>query len=443
MQNKKLKTFLSLLAAVFIFCGLAAAVSVKAEWKKDGVEINKGNLDVPRSWEDRETVISDKSGVIFVYTVNKNYYIQKINVQGEKMWKEKVSGKKGIFISKATASTNHTIVPDGFGGVIVSFNVHNLIYAQRINKWGEPQWWEGARVKIREAKKGSNPAPIMVPDKKGGAIIGWHDDLDASGGIYVARIDYKGNILWEKSGKELFKDRSQGDIKMVLDKKGYIYISNQGAYLQKINRNGQFLWSAAGIEIMPNFKEVSDYKMIYNNKDGIIFVGRRDQDYKTVAQKVDFNGKLKWSKNGIAVSGFGSGVWHYDIVPDGNGGVIIAWEDERVDRYGDIYAQKINKHGKKVWGKEDKAITATPYEEDYPMIILGNKKEVIISWNSNFQKINRQGKLQWGNEGIELSLNEVIIRKVNNTFVVLGDPKWPKEGIYAYKINQNGNILGD
>lgn len=451
MQNKKLKNIFVLLMGIFVLFGLTAAVSVKAGWKKEGVEINKGSLDVPYSWETRETIISDKSGVIFIYKSNKRFYIQKINAQGEKMW-----GENGLYVCGAAHCSNLGIVSDGFGGTIIAFNVHNKIYAQRINKWGERQWYPRLKVNqilIADAKKGSNPAPVMVSDKKGGAIIGWHDDLDPSGGIYVARVDYRGNVLWKKSGKELFKGRSQGDIRMISDKKGYIYINNQGV-LQKINRNGQLLWPAQGIDIMsaPGF-EGDYYKMIFNNKDGIIIVGQKQKGPKwnLFAQKIDFYGKLKWSKKGVLVSNFA--VANYDIVSDGRGGVVVTWVDERIDKYRDIYAQRINNKGKRVWGKNDKAIGATSEEERSVQIILSSKKEVIIGSETSsgyrFQKINKEGVLQWGNEGIVLPTytSIALIREVNDEFIVL-ESKYiytPSRGhyIYAYKIDQYGNILGD
>ncbi len=59
---------------------------------------------------------------------------------------------------------------------------------------------------------------------------------------------------------------------------------------------------------------------------------------------------------------------HNQICLDNEGGVISTWVDNRSGNY-DIYAQRINKRGQKLWGDEGIPVCDDIYEQSYPTII--------------------------------------------------------------------------
>ena len=66
------------------------------------------------------------------------------------------------------------------------------------------------------------------------------------------------------------------------------------------------------------------------------------------AQRVNANGDVQWTANGVAICSADSDQVSPAIVRDGNGGAIIAWQDKRSGSY-DIYAQRVNAAGALQW----------------------------------------------------------------------------------------------
>ena len=99
------------------------------------------------------------------------------------------------------------------------------------------------------------------------------------------------------------------------------------------------------------------------------------------AQKVDTNGMIEWTPNGIGV--FVS--WlipqlEPQICSDGAGGAIITWEDYRNYADSDIYAQRVDTNGAKKWASQGIPI-CTEYDEQYrPQICSDENGGAIITW---------------------------------------------------------------
>jgi hypothetical protein len=83
--------------------------------------------------------------------------------------------------------------------------------------------------------------------------------------------------------------------------------------------------------------------------------GRSGTNYDIYAQRVKASGVVPWTAGGIVVSAGPTDQQFPTIAADGAGGAIVAWHDYR-NGNGDIYAQRIEKHG--VWGHPDPTISA-------------------------------------------------------------------------------------
>src|SRR5579862_8346023 len=75
---------------------------------------------------------------------------------------------------------------------------------------------------------------------------------------------------------------------------------------------------------------------------------KRSGNYDIYAQRISAAGAMLWSGNGVAVCTADSDQVSPAIVSDGNGGAIIAWQDKRNGSY-DIYAQRVNGSGVSQW----------------------------------------------------------------------------------------------
>ena len=63
------------------------------------------------------------------------------------------------------------------------------------------------------------------------------------------------------------------------------------------------------------------------------------------AQRVDANGTVLWTTNGVPICTAEDGQRYPKLVSDGTGGAIITWWDSRSSHLGDIYAQRIDSNG--------------------------------------------------------------------------------------------------
>ncbi len=125
------------------------------------------------------------------------------------------------------------------------------------------------------------------------------------------------------------------------------------------------------------------------------------------AQRMDKNGKAKWAANGTAICTNAGNQKSVNIIDAGNGSAIITWEDERSGNL-DIYAQKIDSNGATLWAANGVAITTKLTAQKNPKIINDNAGGAIIVWEDsvNFyydiyaQRINNSGTVQWTANGI-------------------------------------------
>ena len=85
-----------------------------------------------------------------------------------------------------------------------------------------------------------------------------------------------------------------------------------------------------------------------------------------------------WTTDGAPVCVY-TGDQEYQVVcPDGAGGAIIAWEDRRA--YPDIYVQRIDENGRRVWAVADVAICTAERSQYYPRITTDGADGAIIAW---------------------------------------------------------------
>ncbi|MFZ4592180.1 MAG: T9SS type A sorting domain-containing protein [Ignavibacteria bacterium] len=100
------------------------------------------------------------------------------------------------------------------------------------------------------------------------------------------------------------------------------------------------------------------------------------------------------------------------IISDMDGGVIIVWQDNRVNAsssYGDIYAQRFDRFGVKQWGDTNGLpIAVKPILERYYDICTDGKGGIIILWEDNpsiyntivkAQRVAKNGTKLWSDTG--------------------------------------------
>lgn len=142
--------------------------------------------------------------------------------------------------------------------------------------------------------------------------------------------------------------------------------------------------------------------------------GRDGASYQLYAQRVNASGVPQWTSNGILICPDGSNQFHSQTVSDGNGGVIVVFEDNRDPFASDLYAQRIDGNGNLLWTTGGAPVSTAPNFQYTPHLITDGSGGAFITWwdNNNgghakvlVQHLNGSGVPQWTVNGVMLSNN--------------------------------------
>ncbi len=335
----------------------------------------------------------------------------------------------GTVISNATSGQDQPqICSDGAGGAIITWrdNRNGLtteedIYVQKIDSNGIVQWTPNGTALCTEDN--IQETPKICSDEAGGAIITWTDWRGTVGDIYAQKIDSNGIVQWTPNGKaicieignqlypQICSDGAGGATITWRDGRG----PTRDIYAQKIDSNGDVQWTPNGIAVCTADQNQED-PLICSDDDGGAIIAWRDLRNMgstltdIYAQKVDSNGIIQWTPNGTEIC---TAVANQDlphIFSDGEGGALLTWRDDRnIPLTGrDIYAQKIDSNGIVQWTPNGTAVCAEDLNQRYPRICNDGDGGAIITWLDN------RGGLNW----------DIYIQKIDSN----GDAQWNPGG---------------
>ena len=346
------------------------------------------------------------------------------------------------------------------------------IYAQRIDSAGNVLWNNNGTNICNSSNE--QRSPRICSDNAGGAIITWLDDRVNDQDIYAQRISSAGNVLWNKNGTVICNATGdQGYPKLCVDEMGGAIITwrddrGDDIYAQRIDSNGNTLWINNGTVIC----NALSYQMtptICNDEYGgaiITWSDDRGIDHDIYAQRIDPNGNALWINNGMAICTENDNQEYPKICSGGSEGAIIAWLDHRnVFGYETIYAQKIDNNGVVIWTNNGISVSGdsayyigssiawSHWLED---ICSDGAGGAVITWNADagtsppweyvqVQRIDASGTRKWSSGGIRLSLftknqgSPRISGNATNGFIITWDDyrsDWDgtQYDIYAQRI---------
>jgi hypothetical protein len=279
-------------------------------------------------------------------------------------WEPSSSLNTSLTVIAKTQDNLHA-VSDANGGSVISWDDNRNsssnstdIYAHRINKSGIIKWAANgiAICSYTAAQKASAIADVG----QGNSIIVWEDHRNGNADIYAQKIDSSGNILWTANGIAVCsKALHQKNPKAVSDNAGGAIIVWEDSlnnfwdiYAQRITSSGSIAWAASGISICAASNTQLNPKIETDAAGGAIIVWqdkRSNVDYDIYAQRVNANGVVQWTVDGVAITLATNTQSNPRIEPDGNGGAVIGWTDKRNATDNNIYAQCINSVGITQW----------------------------------------------------------------------------------------------
>ncbi len=310
------------------------------------------------------------------------------------------------------------ITTDGAGGAIMSWHANtgdSYIWAQRIAASGQYMWDPNGTIICDTWPSRSKGPTALCSDGAGGAIVVWADYRNLNYDIYAQRINSTGQVQWTTNGivicnagsgqewPEIASDGAGGAYIVWEDDRG----PNYDIYAQHINSSGDPQWTSNGIVICNASGQQNRAELILSGTSGTIITWEdlRDGSEDVYAQRIEA-GIPMWGLNGVPICTAANNQRLPLIVPDGEDGGIIMWEDERADG-GDIYAQRVNVSGATQWNPNGTAICVESGDQSQPRIASDENGGSIIVWGDNrdnwdiyAQKINSTGQVQWTANGI-------------------------------------------
>jgi len=340
------------------------------------------------------------------------------------------------------------------------------IYAQRIDGNGNFVWGEnGILISTNTPDFAGADRPRVIVGADNMPIFLWEDLIGPTRGM-IKKLDENGNELWNKqigriSGRltpEISADNNGGAV-LVLKEKS-ILTPYYTLWVRRIDLNGQFTWAPNGVELSDSLSGISRDFFIGNFDNDKYLVIWKEQDINLFAQLLDNSGNKLWSIDGVdlkmksaafivsinegqnaivtaavnspngsdiiaqIINPNGQILWNDssgtihsqqnllstpNAVSDGHGGAILAWSDKGLqtdpnfNKEDNIYAQRFDNQGNKLWGVNDVLISNASSKQLTPSISLVGNSSIVLSWtdyrngltNGDIyaQKVNLDGTL--------------------------------------------------
>ena len=262
--------------------------------------------------------------------------------------------------------------------------------------------------------------PRILDDGKGGAFIAWKDERNGLPDIYLQRVNKLGVPLWAVDGINICNEASdQSTPNIISDMAGGVIVSwsdrrsdpiNRDVYAQRVDSNGVVLWTVNGVAIANKPVREHNEKIASDGAGGAIVVWEQlDLDWDVWGQRVNASGVVQWAPGGVALCQTGGKRINPKLQKDGRGGAIVTWQDMRVGVY-DIYAQRISKDGVLQWSNTAVPICASANTQSNPKIDPSNSTGgAYITWADKrngldydifLQKVDSNGIIQFAVNGI-------------------------------------------
>jgi hypothetical protein len=327
-----------------------ASGAVDPAWPSDGRRLCGAIHD-----QNSPTIVGDGSGGAIVAWKDRrdgseyHIYAQHVLASGEVDPAWPADGR--ALCTAATLQTSLTIVSDGAGGAIVTWQdfrgstTFYDIYAQRVLASGAvaPTWPLNGRALCTATN--SQYSPAIVSDGAGGAIVTWYD--------------YRGGVKYDIYAQ---------------------HVLASGAVDPAWPVDGRALCTAAGDQ---------DFPAIVGDGSGgaiVTWEDRRGGDYDIYAQHVLGSGAVDpaWPADGRALCTAANSKYYPAIAVDGSGGAVIAWRDQR-DGYTHIFAQHVLASGTvdAAWPVDGRALCTAANSQDHATILADGAGGAIVAWEDS------------------------------------------------------------
>lgn len=268
------------------------------------------------------------------------------------------------------------------------------IYVQHLDSLGVAQWGLNGMVICNDTADQSTPN--FCTDGAGGFILAWSDLRSGTErDVYTQRVSSTGEILWSYNGNPVAnKPNREHNEKITSDDDGGAFIAWEqwddvlqqwNIALQHINAQGQRLWDVTGI-VVSDFSANRLNPKLQKDKQGGVYVVWQEMhnglDYDIYAQRFNAQGERMWTNNGWPIASSPNSQINPKIDPDTlSGGFYVAWADKRNGLDYDIYAQRMDSLGNAIWPSNGIGVaTLNGNQSAVDIISTTQTQGLILTW---------------------------------------------------------------
>lgn len=197
----------------------------------------------------------------------------------------------------------------------------------------------------------------VISDLAGGAFLFWLENISGRGVLKAYYVDESGNNKWDLEPLSISSSENNVLTYTVDRFGNSVYLSFQYQGQKKsikhqlITRNGSMPWGSTAKNVTAlKGSQINPQTVVIDSLIYLSWTNEVNSDKDIYIQKFDKNGKALWKKDGVPVIRLHGDQFGQKIISDNNHNLIIAWIDRRVDSvYGNIYAQKVDLNGNLMW----------------------------------------------------------------------------------------------
>ena len=311
------------------------------------------------------------------------------------------------------------MVSDGAGGAFLVWLDHPyhqyeaVIRSQHIDAQGNRLWGE----KGQQIASSDVSVTGAVSDGDGGVVIVWGDSDSRN----ITRLGLDGGTIWTLedftswSVLGMVEDGSGGAILLLSDRSDRIYT-------QRVSGDGVPLWGVEGVLAGTTRDAYPDTSIAGDGRGSAVVVWQEKSGTNMTirAQWVSAEGKTLWVDGGVIVTSIvGAQGNNQQVISDGMGNFIIAWDTGSVTPDTDVYVQKLDEKGNPLWGEEGILVCKDQAAESYnpanmqshPQMAADGTGGVIVTWHDRRRILNREifaqrisaaGEILWAENGVWL-----------------------------------------
>jgi MYXO-CTERM domain-containing protein len=390
-------------------------------WGEDGLPLTSA-----AGGEVTPAFISDGAGGAIVayteggntgYRTDKHIRAQRIDASGAKLW-----GPSGVWLSQAVRGQRRPeIASDGAGGAIVVWEDYRNagysdVYAQRVSASGTVAWQANGVPVVMAA--GDQTVPVLAEDGAGGAIVAWEDRRAAGGypSIYAQRIGPSGAASWPANGipiaqpvppsrfgawgPDIVPDGAGGAIIAWIDLRnlatgpgGVTWLDRGEIYAARVDASGTRPWATNGVPVMEGPTAATaaywpgwlpaQVAMTPDGRGGLFFVwhdARNEVSWDLYAQRFDVDGNRLWGTKGVPVTTEPHTQISPQVISDGRDGALFVWSDQRAGNY-DVFLQRLGPDGEPLMPPGGAWIESTPGDQELPNIVALARRRFLVTYD--------------------------------------------------------------